>query len=1076
MKKRELDRWLAPHGLCLALGLAVAPAFSGASLAGVRNSVAPANMLQQEGRGVVKGKVVDQNGEPLIGVTVEVAGSQVKSVTDIDGNYTINAGQGKSLTFSYIGYAPHTEQIKGRASINVKMQEDSKMLQDVVVVGYGTQKKESLTGSVAVVSSKDLQNKGTLSSPVQALQGTVPGVIVTRSSGAPGDESWSMKLGSAVSTNSTDPLVIIDGVEYSDGVNGLRLLNSDDIESMNFLKDASAAIYGSKAAGGVVLITTKKAKAGKTTVQYNGSVTGKVIGCQPELMNLDQWCDNYEIAMNNDPDFKNRAQWLGYINLARQYKNKYINLDTQKHPFSGTTYFNDVADFVFMDNNWQDILWGDSWSTQHELSVSGGTDKNLFRISLGYMYDDSNLKWGDNNNQRFNLRINDDYEITKGMRLRTDIAYNRQDQVVPTMIGKVLSDGNMAQPGLPASTIDGKPYAWGGQRTPNWYAELGGDNKLKVSAINISETWSYDMTDWLSANVNLGYNTSTATRDIVTKAIDWYNYAGTRVVKSDPDQKSSKFESTFARTDYYLASGYLNFHKTFADVHNVSLMAGAQYNFTQYRYTSAWVGDINDALEVPSGSNDNDGVSGSKWHEAMMSYFGRLNYDYKSRYLLEAQARYDGSSKFQPENRWQFFWGVSGGWRISEEAFWMPLRNIVNSLKLRASYGVVGNQSGIGRYDGTQLYNFKTGSGVLLDGSKVSYIDTNGEIASYDRTWERIHNYNLGLDFGVLNNRLTGTVDFTWKKNNNMLIGVQYPGILGDGAGKSNLGKFKSNSISGILTWQDKIGQVGYHIGGTFTYATNTVVDNGTTDVISAGKKTAQQGYSMNSYFGLQYIGKIQTEEELRKYTSLYQAGNAIGWNTKLRLGDNMYADVNKDGKLDQKDVVYLGSDDPKISYSFNFGIEWKGIDASAIFQGAADRTLFRSDDNWRVPFKSSYLNQLTYTIGKTWSPENRDAYYPAYTTNSVINGYNYQMSSWSVENGAYLRLKNLTVGYTLPQAWLAKTGFIQKLRIYFVGTDIWETSKIRDGWDPEQTSDVASGIQRFPFNRTYTFGLNLTF
>ena len=400
----------------------------------------------------------------------------------------------------------------------------------------------------------------------------------------------------------------------------------------------------------------------------------------------------------------------------------------------------------------------------------------------------------------------------------------------------------------------------------------------------------------------------------------------------------------------------------------------------------------------------------------------------------------------------------------------------MNNLKLRASYGVVGNQSGIDRYDGVQLYNVKTGGGVLLDGQKVTTIDTNGKIVSTDRTWERIHNYNIGVDFGFLNNRLTGTVDVFWKRNNNMLIAAQYPGILGDSAPAANIGKFKSNGWNGSITWQDKIGDFSYHVGGTFTFSSDEVTDIGSTSIISAGGPKTMQGYPLSSYFGLQYIGKIQTEEELKKYTNLYKANNAIGWTKDLRLGDNMYADVNEDGVLDQKDMVYLGSDNPKISYSFNLGFEWKGFDASAIFQGAADRTIFRSDDNWRVPFHSLYLNQLTYTIGKTWSPENPDAYYPAYTTDKDINAYNYQISSWSVENGAYIRLKNLTVGYTLPQSWLAKTGFIQKLRIYFVGTDLWEHSKIRDGWDPEQTSNVSSGIQRYPFNRTYTVGLNVTF
>ncbi len=1073
--RKDFKTYFSSRGMYLSTALILAAANfpSGSALA---NNSGKTNMEQQQtNASIVKGKVTDEKGEALIGVSVRVAGQASGVITDIDGNYTIKVPAGKQLIFSYVGYNALTVNPGGQPELNVQLKEDTQTLQDVVVVGYGVQKKASLTGAVASIDAKQLENKGTMTSPVQALQGTVPGVIITRGSGAPGDESWSMKLRGAVSTNNADPLVIVDGVEYSDGVNGLRLLNSDDIQSINFLKDASAAIYGSKAAGGVVLVTTKKGKAGRTTVSYNGSFTGKVIGLQPKLMTMDQWADTYTTAMQNNPEGgAYNEQWMGYINLMRAYKNHYIDMSNgASHPFD-YKYFKDVDDFVFMDNDWQKILWGNSWSTQHELSISGGSEKNIFRISLGYMKDNSTLRWGNNNNQRYNLRVNDVFEIMPGMKLTTDIAYNRQDQVRPAQLGKALSDGNLAQPGFPAATIDGKPYAWGGQHAPNWYAEAGGDDNLKVSAINISETLNYDITKWLSATVNLGYNTSTANRDVMTKAIDWYNYAGTKLVNSDPNQTNSQYSTSFSRTDYYLASGYLNYHQTFASSHNLSVMAGAQYNYTQYKNSNASIKDINDKLEVPNGAGEKN-VGGSKWHEAMMSYFGRVNYDYQGKYLVEGLARYDGSSKFQPENRWQFFWGATLGWRISEEAFMKSLKNVISNLKLRASYGVVGNQSGVDRYDGQQLYNFVTGGGVFLDGAKVSYINTNGKIASTDRTWERIHNYNIGLDFGFFENKLTGSVDIFWKKNNNMLIAAQYPGILGDAAPSANLGKFKANGWEGELNWSDKIGTVSYHVGGTFTYATNEVTDIGSTSVISAGGPKTMQGYPLNSYFGLLYIGKIQSQEELEKYTNHYKPNNGIGWTHDLRLGDNMFADVNKDGVLDQKDVVYLGSNDPKVSYSFNAGLEWNGFDVSAIFQGAADRTIFRTNGE-RIPFRSLYLNQYAYTIGKTWSPETPDAYYPAYTTQTDINNYNYQLSSWSVENGAYIRLKNITVGYTFPQKWIKKTGFITKLRIYFTGTDVWEHSKIRDGYDPEQATGMVTGLSRYPFNRTYTAGVNLTF
>lgn len=520
MKRRGLIFNSQPNkAVIVALGLMLmlCPASRTWAYANVNDSRTIAQSQKQ-----VKGQVVDAKGEPVIGASILEKGTTNGVISDIDGNFSLNVSSPNAvIVISYIGFKSMELPASDPKLRKIIMKEDTEVLDEVVVVGYGTQRKESLTGAVTVVGAKQLENKGTMSSPLQAMQGTVPGVLITRNSGAPGDESWGMKLRGASSSNSTDPLIIVDGVEYSDGINGMRNLNPDDIESINFLKDASAAIYGSKAAGGVVLITTKKAKAGKTVVQYNGSFTGKVVGLQPELMSLDQWADAVITAQTNDG--YSDSNWIRYARLAKLYKNQYIDLSHSAHPIPEG--FKDVEDFVFMDNDWQDILWGNSWSTQHDLSVSGGTEKNLFRLSLGYMYDNSTLKWGNNNNQRYNMRLNNQFKLSDAVMLTSSIGYNRQDQVSPSMIGKVLSQSS-PQPGLPASTIDGRPYGWGTWRALNWWAEEGGDNKLKVSAINISESLNWKIYSDLDAVVNVGYNTSTATREKVEKSIDWYNYAG----------------------------------------------------------------------------------------------------------------------------------------------------------------------------------------------------------------------------------------------------------------------------------------------------------------------------------------------------------------------------------------------------------------------------------------------------------------------------------------------------------------------------------------------------------------------
>ena len=1039
-----------------------------------------ATLTWAQGTITVSGQVTDQQNEPLIGVTVLIDGQQTGgTVTDFDGNYTIKAPAKATLKFSYIGYQDQKIAVGGKNMINVQMKEDAELLQEVVVVGYGTQKKESLTGAVSVVGEKMLKDKGVISNPAQALQGQVPGVIITRTSAAPGDESWNMKLRGSFSKNNSNPLIIIDGVESE----SFGELNPNDIESINFLKDASAAIYGSKAAGGVVLVQTKKSKGGKVKVEYSGTLTAKFVGLQPTLMTLDEWCDAAEMARLNDGYTLADDMWLQYVAVARANKGKYINLknslDPMKGKFVGVDY-----DYVFFDTDWLDILWGTALSTSHELSVSGGSEKSTYRISARYMYDGSTLQWGENNNRRYNLRLSNNFHLTDRIDLESVIAFTRTDQVKPTQLNNALNT-SFPQPGFPSSTTDGKPYAWGTWGAPNWYLEKGGENKLRSNTINISETLKYRISNDFDAVATAGYNVSNAIRDIQSNSIEWYNYAGDTQFYTNPTQEQTYYAKTSARTDLYTINAYLNWHHDFGR-HHVAAMAGTQYNLKEYDRTVAKAYNILQSLEVINGNGevkllDDENNGPQRYHESLLSYFSRLNYDFDGKYLLEGNFRYDGSSKFQPENRWAFFGGVSAGWRISEEKF-MKDFGIFDNLKLRLSYGTVGNQAGIDRYDGIQLYNFYQSKGALVDGALLSYIDTNGKILSTDRTWETIKNYNIGLDFGVLKNRLTGTIEFFWKKCDNMLIAVNYPSILGDNAPTGNYGKFKAHGYEGNINWQDKIGELTYHMGGTLTYATNELVDNGGDASIKAGVVSNREGYPLNSVFGLRYCGKIQNQDQLDKYMAKYGGdNNNISMPSRLRLGDNMYEDVNNDGKLTEADLVYLGSDDPKLQYSFNFGLEWKGFDLSVVFQGAGYRTIWRagnssnSNANWRIPMRSVYVNSTNQSVGNVWSPETPNAYYPTYTNNKTINDYNYYCSSWSVEDGSYLRLKTLTLGYNFPKKLLAATRIISACRMYVSGSDLWEKSNINDGWDPEASRTVTT-TGRYPFTRNVTFGMSVTF
>lgn len=1017
----------------------------------------------------LSGKVVDNAGEPVIGAMVIVDGTSTGAQTDLDGNFTLKTAPGAAVTVTFLGYKDVKTTM--RNGIVITLEDDTTLLDEVVVVGYGVQKKETLTGAIAVAGEEMLKEKGSLSSPLQALQGQVPGVIITRGSSAPGDEGWSMSLRGASSKNNVEPLVIIDGVAY-ESINEMRLINPSDIKSMSFLKDGAAAIYGSRAAGGVVLITTKAGAKGKAKVEYSGSVSMKTVGLMPELMDIDTWSNAIMTALENDNNTNHT--WYNYAKLAQQYKGMYIDLTQTANPY-GTTAFTDVSDFVFDDKvNWLNGLFDESWSTSHNLSVSGGSDKISYRVSAGYLYDGSPLVYGNNNNQRFNIRVNNNFQITNWLSLESMISYNRQEQVAPTNIGSMLTI-NMPMPGLPMFSMDGKAYGWGTWASPAALAEFGGDNKLSVSAINISETFKAKITKWLDFNLNLGYNTSTAERNTVSKSIDFYNYAGTKKVLTKPTAADTYYSQTASSTDFYSVSGYLNGHHSFNGSHNLNVTLGGQYEFKDYTYFGVKAEDIQENLEIVNGSGEITLVNPNKYQWAIASLFARANYDYKEKYLVELNARYDGSSKFQPENRWAFFWGGSLAWRIAEEGF-LDDAEWLDELKLRASYGEVGNQSGIDNYDGVLLYNPSASSGALVGSGLLSQITTNGKLVSLTRQWERVQNYNAGLDFGLFGNRLTGTVEGFMKHNDNMLVGISYPALIGDAAPQTNNGVFRAWGYEGMIQWKDHVGDFSYSLGGTFTFARNKLVDLGGDAAITAGSYVSnREGYPINSLFGLRYGGKIQNEQQLNAYVEKYYPNNTIGMPTELRLGDNMFVDENGDGKLTELDYVYLGSDTPEIQYSFNAGVAWKGLDFSVVFQGAANRTVFNGVNNWTVPMRALYTNTTNHTVGKTWSASNPEGHYPTYTNKSNINSYNYQASSWSVSDGAYIRLKNVSLGYTLPDKLFKEGSGVSGCRFYFTGTDLWEYSQILDGWDPEAKSNPST-TARYPFLRSFTFGVNLTF
>ena len=860
--------------------------------------------------GTVKGLVVDATGESVIGASVLEKGTTNGVITDIDGNFTLNVSSpGAVVVISYIGYK--TVEIPAsdtKAFQKIVMREDSEVLAEVVVVGYGSQKKETLTGAVTVVDDKMLKDKGALSSPAQALQGQVPGVVITRTSAAPGDESWNMKLRGSFSKNNSDPLVIIDGVESE----SFSQLNPADIESINFLKDASAAIYGSKAAGGVILIQTKKAKAGKAKVEYGGSVTAKFVGLQPELMTLDQWCNAVTQARLNDGYKPEDDTWLQYAALAQANKGHYIDLDNTVNPFNNA--FTDVADFVFFDTDWQNILWGTAMSTSHELSVSGGGEKTTYRLSGRYMYDDSNLKWGNNNNQRYNLRLNNTFHVTDKFDIESVLSFFRQDQVAPTQVGSALT-ASTQQPGFPSSTTDGKPYAWGTWGAPNWYCELGGDNKLKVTGINISEMFKYTFNEHFNAVATFGYNTNNATRDIQRTSIDWYNYAGTRKVMTNPQQEESNYIKSNSQTDLYTLNAYANWTQTFADKHDLGVMLGTQYSFKEYDYTTTKAKNILPSLDIINGIGEvtlvNDNNKGpEKWQEALLSYFARVNYSFNERYLFEANIRRDGSSRFAKGNQWGTFPSFSVGWLISEENFMKNL-DWLDMFKIRASWGKLGNQNINSYYVGSEILS--SGQNYSLGGALQPGVAVNNLI-NKETTWETTSQIDIGFDL-ALNNGISLTFDYFDKRTNDILMQTPIPLTMGNlGAPYVNAGKVSNKGIEAMVSYRKRFDN-GLQIQTSLnlSHIVNKITDlNGASPIISDAKAQVE-GHAINAFYGYKMDGLYQISDftwqnnndpsiphEQRKY--ILKDGVVSVANFTAQPGDIKYADLNGDGKVTMED------------------------------------------------------------------------------------------------------------------------------------------------------------------------------
>lgn len=1001
----------------------------------------------------VTGVVLDAlTNEPLIGVAVTQKGASTGTITDIDGNFSINVPLGTNLVISYIGYQP--QEVKALAHLKILLSENTQALDEIVVVGYGTQKKVNLTGAIAAVDGSTIAAKSS-SNVLAAMQGEMPGVAVLRSSGKPGSETSGMRVRGFSSINSVSALVLIDGVEGD-----LTLLNPDDISNISVLKDAAASsIYGARAAGGVVLVTTKTGQVGTPRVSYNGYFAVNNPTNMPER--LPAWeeqvfINESRMQAGGTPEWNaEQSSWIGNPNFNYRPNNTNGRWD------------------LFQATDWVRAGTRDYTTQQnHSVSISGGSKDINYLVSGNFFTKNGILKYGPDKNERYNLRVKLGAVLNKYMDLSINASYNgnftEENPYGAENILERLYRVRGRQPIFnPEEDVNYKtnPYNGDLQVNPIQLMKEGGLNESRYEAymgkgeLNIKDLLP-GLRFKLSASRQAGYYNNTISR----RTLIWYDRLGTGIRFAANNPNSLEKVKNYTFHDNFEALAYYDLKK---GKHTFNLLGGTTYENYRKDEMKGVAKNLNSNDFPTFNGYDSSQATNTELSDkietwAMMSYFGRFNYNFDDRYLFEANIRYDGSSRLAPSNRWKAFPSFSFGWRINEEA-WFNVPQIDN-LKFRASWG----QLGIGDQG---LYDYLA---VLKDGSlmgdKYYYQE---KLPSVTKTWEVLSTTNIGLDVNVLANRLTFTADYYWKRNNDMLIDYNLPNLVGVNAPVGNIGEMKSWGWELQASWKDKVGDVRYQVGFNLSDSQNELIKLNNSKKVSAGSNKLIEGYALNTIWGYKTDGYWSSRDEYLAYKAAnpgYQSFN----DANVGGGDVRYVAQGKADHIigagggtpdDSGDLVYLGDSNGRYLFGFNLGAQWKNFDISVLFQGVLKRKIL-IDTNTLAPFQAT--SNMPWTIHRDyWTPDNTDAFWPRLYNQ---NTFNYNPSDKWVQNAAYIRLKNIQFGYNIP----IKKTIAQKLRVYVSGDDIWEHSDLLKVFDPEVGNDAKATY--YPFFRTWSFGVNLTF
>ncbi|WP_200976246.1 TonB-dependent receptor [Echinicola sp. 20G] len=974
----------------------------------------------------VKGTVLDDIGYPLPGATVLVKGTTSGTVTNLEGEYEIDVNQGDVLVFSFVGFSSQEVTYTGQSSIDITMSADETALDEVVVVGYGTQKKINLTGAVSAVGSEEVSRKpvGQVSS---ALQGVAPGLTVTQRSGQPGADQGTLRIRGIGTLNSNDPLVLVDGVQYD-----INDIDANDIESISVLKDAAAAsIYGVRAANGVVLITTKRGKDGKPRISYNN-----YFGVQePTRM----------------------TEFVGAKDFMQLVNTMYANSG------AGAIYSdNQIAAYddpnrdpvAYPDNYWLDkVLTGSGFQQSHSLAISGGQENVTYRVSTNYFDQKGLIENMDFD--RFTLRVNTDIKASEKVNFSADISANISNREEPQGVSGSawyqFGQAAIINPLTPAYYSNGEYAVVRGGQNPLRLQDEGGIYSYKQNLFTGNFQADYEVIEGLKLTGRASINYQS----------DYTSLHEKQLIYNVPESSSvvlGRNEVTKQSLDYWFKNfqGLANYSKNFGENHNLHVLAGissllqTNESLTGYR-TNIPNGNLS---EIDAGASDGQEANGTANEYALLSFFGRVNYAFKDKYLVEANIRRDGSSRFADGQKWGIFPSFSLGWRISDESFMEGL-GFVDDLKLRGSWGMLGNDA-IGNYPYQTSYSFNDYpfGGTLNQAAGLSAYP-NSQLS-----WETTKMTDVGFDLVILQGKMDFTFDYYVKNTDDILLQLPIPSTVGLSAPYQNVGSVENKGWEFSANYHGRAGSdFTYDIGANFSDVKNEITDFGDADYLTTDNNditTAYQvGYPIGAFFGYISDGIFQSADEVAQHAT--QPGSPSA-------GDLIYRDVNGDGEVNTEDRVYLGSNIPRYTYGLNLNAAYKGFSIAAFFQGVAKAdintlVLKRAPTSTDGNFRDLHLD--------SWTPENTDASFPRLTTAER----NYQSSSYWVESGAYVRLKTLQLNYNLPKS-LLEPAKITRARVFVTGQNLFTLSGLENDIDPEAPNDN----RYYPQVKTYTVGLSVEF